>query len=69
MRQTANVVFHLHRGAIYVRLNETKGFPYNMNIFCFLDMTKNNDENDDDDDGDDKLFTLLFSITITLGLK
>ena len=54
MRPTANIVFHLHRGAIYVRFKiETKGFPYNMNIFRFLDMTKHNDENHDDDDGDD----------------
>ena len=37
---------------------------------CRFNNIDNNNENDnDDDDDDDKLFTLLFSITITLGLK
>ena len=37
---------------------------------CGFNNVDNNNENDnDDDDDDDKLFTLLFSITITLGLK
>ena len=53
MRPNRNVVFHLHRGAIYVCFKiETKGFPYNMDFFHFLDVTKHNDDNDDDD-GDD----------------
>ena len=64
MRPNRNVVFHLHRGAVYDCFKiETKGFPYNMDFFHFLDVTKHND--DDDGDDHDNINTITTTTTTT----
>ena len=66
MRPNRNVVFHLHRGAIYVCFKiETKSFPYNMDFFHFLDVTKHNDDDDGDDHDNINTITTTTSTTTT----